>query len=197
MRDELRQLEGDRVIVIGTVSDIQQRPEGHYDVCIADVEIRRWDPEVPTYSVPPISVDHLWILKPGNIPPVGRQIVYLGDVSFYTRRNVSIDLGVNSIESMCLNYLFDQIVKKAPRCRNDRASYIAGYFVRMLDDVKAGKGYLLSHDQSEIDFLHDAADVARRLLRERELNEAALLSSTLARIQRTTTPTPQPCIPFL
>jgi len=185
------------VIVIGKVSAIQQRPEGHYDVCIADVAIRRWDPEVPTLSVEPISVDHLWVLNPAQIPPIGKEIVYLGDVSYYTRRNGSIDLGVNNIPSMCLNYAFKEMLKHAPKSRDDRASYVAAYCLQIMDDLCDGKAYLISGIQSEVDFLMDGARTAQRLIKERELNQAALLSSTLARIQRTTTPDPQPCIPFL
>ena len=197
MRDQLRQLEGDRVIVTGTVSYVQQRPEGHYDVCIADVEIRRWDPEVPTLSIEPISVDHLWVLKPAQIPSIGKQIVYLGDVSYYTRRNGSIDIGVNSIPSACLNYAFQQVLKGAPKCRDERASYVGAYCLQIMGDIKEGKAYLMSKTQSEMDFLLDAAATAKRLIDEKQLNEAARFSSVLARIQRTTTPDPQPCIPFL
>ena len=50
MRDELRQLEGDRVIVTGTVSYIQQRPEGHYDVRIQRINTSTPQPCIPFLS---------------------------------------------------------------------------------------------------------------------------------------------------
>lgn len=198
MREELRPLEGQLVIVTGRVNNHQHRPQGHYDTCLRDIEVHPFDPARPAISPNPIQLDHLWFLEPPIISKVGSQKIYMGRVSFYTRSDGSLDIGINPIKAMCLNYGVEHILRKGlAMSRDERAEFSAGVFRFLLDEVEQGRAFFWSNQSSTLDFLIDAGKAAKRLRDERELNEAARLSSQMAVIKRRNPVQSTPCIPFL
>ena len=198
MRDELRPLEGKTVVVIGRVNNVQLRPEGHFDVCFRDVEVRELRYDMPQMKVPAVKLDHLWFLEPPKIAHIGSIRLFVGRVLFYTRKDGSLDIGVTPMESLCLSRAQDALIKRGRSAdRDERALMTSSWFSHLIEEMKAGRAYYWDKHQSAYDLLTELGDIAVRLRKEKELNETARLSSTLARIQRTTTPNPQPCIPFL
>jgi len=198
MRDELRPLEGQLVIVTGRVNNHQHRPQGHYDTCLRDIEVHPFDPARPAISPNPIQLDHLWFLEPPIISKVGSEKMYMGRVSFYTRSDGSLDIGINPIKSMCLDHAIDDIFRSGLAMnRDDRADFTAGVFRFLFKEVEQGRAFLWSERMSTVEFLIDAGKAAKRLREERDLNEAARLSSQMALIKRRNPVQSTPCIPFL
>ena len=97
MREQLRPLEGQIVHTSARVGSHCQRPNRNYDTVLQNVEVRPYRTDVPQYSVEPIHVDHLWVIEPAVILPVGNEVTGLGRVHYYTRSDGSVDLAVKHV----------------------------------------------------------------------------------------------------
>lgn len=198
MRDQLRKFDGQVIVANGRVGSHCQRGK-YYDTVLQDVSVREYRPDIPQLSVPAEVVDHLWLLRPKKIRPVGMKVVLMGKVYYYTRADGSLDLSIDPFPCADLKQTFETTYERAMRIddqgqRENLFLYMSNF---LKEQSKNKRLFYSSADQSlnEVtEMIHNAAD---RVLHQRELNTAAHLSSWAARIQRSNAPTSKPCIPFL
>lgn len=97
MRNQLRHLEGQQVVTVGRMTAFKTQPDGTVFVCLANCKIRPLS-DLPLNDVPPISVDHLWVVLSGSDEAERRELLNryecAGTVGYYTRADGSIDLTV-------------------------------------------------------------------------------------------------------
>jgi len=106
MRDQLRAFEGQIVIVTGRITERKIQTDGSAAICLNAVEIRPHRTDVPLRDLTPVRVDHLWIrdLEAGALDWRGllRAMSGAARVTYYRRRDGSVDLGIESVGGVCL-----------------------------------------------------------------------------------------------
>lgn len=109
MRDELRGLEGQKVHFIGRLKEWRLNSDGTARVCMAAVEIRPLDPTRSLKETPAVRVDHFWQL---NVPADSmgskkmlHKMAGVGTITWYSRADGSVDLGVKGGNSISLHTL--------------------------------------------------------------------------------------------
>ncbi len=106
MRNELKPLEGDLVLVLGRAKEAR-RKNGQLHVMLTRPTLRLWDGQAPVQQGKSIQTDHLWVQCPvdewgGEMLEVKQGI---GRVTYYQRADGTVDLGV----ALCSGLNFDRL----------------------------------------------------------------------------------------
>ena len=113
MRDQLKPLEGQLVVIKGRITEKQRQADGTITVCLAAVEVRPLLSDVPLQSIKPIRVDHLWVrdIAEDAIDWRGllRSMCGAGRVIYYRRGSGSVDLSISTVQGICLDSLWQQV----------------------------------------------------------------------------------------
>ena len=169
MRDALKKLEGQLVMVQGTVArgNITQNGTKHF--CVANPRVTPWDGEsklIPAKGKP--VADHLWVQCTGksNWPKLYAPHYCIGTVGWYTRANGTVDLSVHDLakilnadrELFNIRYVLSKGNTKANRLEADRRlSCLATALVEHGTVFDGDVRYVYSHEMS-------LAEVAERVV---------------------------------
>jgi hypothetical protein len=113
MRDQLRPLESQLVVIKGRITEKQKQADGTIAICLAAVEVRPHRIDRPLRDVPPVRCDHLWIrgLDADDVDFRGmlRSMSGVGRVSYYRRGNGTVDLGIKAVAGICLDSISNRL----------------------------------------------------------------------------------------
>jgi hypothetical protein len=192
MRDQLRALENQLVLVTGRLVDKRRTPDGeHINVLVKPAVLHPWDGvsavdiDSPTAGNG-IPVDHLWFrMEPDQAKSVEmlQTCILCGKVGYYTRgSNGSVDLGVRSEPLVDLDRLMDAALDDA----NDKS-------VALLDRMKGtretaltalyylvyqGKtGWAFSRELNAREAVREIAQIYRKVDRSITATEARLATA--------------------
>lgn len=97
MREQLRDLEGQLVYVLGRPTEAKTSGSIR-DVCIKNATVVPWDADAPIIDLNGIKCDHLWIRAHSeNRTLMYQDSIVVSRVGFYTRKDGSLDIGCQSI----------------------------------------------------------------------------------------------------
>ena len=196
MRDALKKLEGQLVMVQGTVArgNITQNGTKHF--CVAKPRVTPWDGEsklIPTNDKP--VADHLWIQCTGesNWPKLYAPHFCIGTVGWYSRANGTVDLSVHDLarilnadrELFNIRYVLSKGNTKANRHEaNRRLSHLATALVDHGTVCDGDTRYVYSHKMS----LGEIADQVIALSRQIDKNDFSDFLPAINRLQNKPTP---------
>lgn len=104
MRHQLKQFEGQNVVIIGRMTKRITQPNGTVDICLAAIEVRPIRSDIALDEIKPVKVDHAWIqgIDEEHLERGDLLIRYCGaaTVRYYTRKNGTVDLGFVSVPSI-------------------------------------------------------------------------------------------------
>lgn len=134
-RTQLLALEGQRVIYHGRTTRRITRPDGQWDLCLVNVKVRPYRPDMAMLDVPAIDVDHVWLrgIEPSQVQngELLRSLEGAATVGWYTRSNGTIDLGLETVPGADLDNLYDEI--QGERDSTRRAGRLRS-FLQWLED---------------------------------------------------------------
>ena len=130
MRDALRELEGQLVVIRGKVSEVKRHDNKRFALLV-NPKVFPWDGFSPMgvildNSAFHVKVDHLWCeLRQDDPTPLYTAVFGCSKVSWYTRKDASIDLGVQPMHVMlnCDHLIHDSIEAFKDRARTQREAY--------------------------------------------------------------------------
>ena len=182
-RESLRPFEGQLVHFSGFMEN-WRTGDGIVDACLQKLKVRPWDGQSPIHECgPAIKVDHAWIRVASEnwMPRPERLSIYeaVGRVGWYRRSDGTVDLGLTTLPSLCLERFLKQFYEKQLKKRTwgDRLSQLDGFLEAADDHQKAGVGSIYSHAKSVSEGLQIIRDVRDRLRRDQAKNIAALTTS--------------------
>ena len=96
MREQLRDLEGQLVYVLGRPTGAKTTGENR-DVCIKNATVVPWDADSAIVDSEGIKCDHLWIRAHSQTrTSMYQSSIVVSRVGFYTRKDGSLDIGCQS-----------------------------------------------------------------------------------------------------
>lgn len=130
MRDALRELEGQLVVIRGKVSEVKRHDNKRFAL-IVKPKIFPWDGFTAINKILNdksryVKVDHLWCeLRRDDPTPLYTAVFGCSRVSWYTRKDASIDLGVQPMHVMlnCDHLVHDSIEAFTDRAKTQREAY--------------------------------------------------------------------------
>jgi hypothetical protein len=97
MREELKQLEGQLVVLQGRVAKARITEDDRYYFCVSKPALRPWDGNAPLLDCKVAAkTDHVWVQTDSscNWPRLYEKHFMVGTCGYYTRKNGSVDLTV-------------------------------------------------------------------------------------------------------
>ena len=143
MREQLKQLEGQLVVLRGRVAAARITDNNRYYFCVSNPKISPWDGNEPlkdASSSNTVRADHVWIQTSTdcNWPKLYEKHFMVGTCGYYTRKDGSVDLSVTKTAAI-LNgqkFLWDiEAVLRSKRSethRVDRALEMIAYLAEQL-----------------------------------------------------------------
>jgi hypothetical protein len=110
MREELRDLEGQLVYVVGRIKEA--RPDGEFiDVLLTRPCLHRWDGNERLTGENPIHTDHLWlrVTREAMAVELLEKAVTIGRVGYYRRTDGTVDLGVSALPATGIDEIVTEV----------------------------------------------------------------------------------------
>lgn len=148
MRNQLKQFEGQNVVIEGRMTKLIRQPGGLIDICLAVIKVRPVKSDVPLKEEPAIKVDHAWLqgIEEKHLENGGLLQKYCGAarVSYYTRKNGTIDLGFQSIASVNL----EQVIIDGEKLDTSGRASLLRHRLKQIDDGWVTWGYHYAADET-------------------------------------------------
>ena len=112
MRDELRPLLGQQVVLIGRMSHCRPNAIGNLDVCLRAVDVHPCSIDAAISSLPALHIHHGWLQMPEpehQLPGAVPLLWTTAEVESYERRSGRRDLGFRWRPSLCLDRVMQQL----------------------------------------------------------------------------------------
>ena len=181
-RESLRPLEGQLVYFQGFMES-WRKGAGTVDACLRNLKVRPWDGECPIDDCRQvIRLDHAWLRVTSENwifqPKRWSSYEAVGRVGWYRRRDGSVDLGLSTVPSLCLDSALDGIFD---RLKGSSWGERVSSFEALQDSIEAhqkrGLGAIYSHARSVSDGVAEIARFRERLRRDQAVNIAALTTA--------------------
>jgi len=116
MRNQLRQLEGQLVLITARKVSQRRSEDGRHFVLIKAAKVWRWDGLSPIDVVeanpPAAQVDHLWLQTSGRSPAeLLERLTYGARIGWYRRSDGSVDLGATVLPMLAIEQTLIEFLK--------------------------------------------------------------------------------------
>ena len=181
-RESLRPLEGQLVYFQGFMES-WRKGDGTVDACLRNLKVRPWDGERPIDDCRQlVRLDHAWLRVTTDnwIPQPKRLSAYeaMGRVGWYRRRDGSVDLGLRTVTSLCLEHFLDRMFERLKDSTwGERLSAFEALVEEIESRQKAGQGTIYSHTRSVSAGVAEIRKARDRLRRDQAVNIAALTTA--------------------
>ncbi len=118
MRECLRGMDGQWVVLIGRLNQCIADRIQSFNICLKAIEMRPWRTDVAITTLAAVNVDHAWLVMQKLEHTLCDRVQILcctAEVMAYTRRNGRDDFGFDAIPSICLDHRASAICGMANR----------------------------------------------------------------------------------
>ena len=197
MREELKKLEGQTVVLQGRVAKARITEDDRYYFCVSKPVLRPWDGSAPLLnSKTTAKADHVWVETDSscNWPRLYEKHFMVGTCGYYRRKNGSVDLSVTKtaaiINGQKLIWEVEAILSSTRRPEEERLTRakdllisISAFICNQGEEVNGKQHFVYSHELS----LDEMTDRVVALHKECQQRERTLMLRRVGHLR----PTPQ------